>query len=126
MSERPGINLDFDDESDVDISLLAKGPTNKNKIVRDKDQLEEAAYKSGFTSRESKRPRRRGRRTAYTQQKNIKMRPSMPDLFVDLSVELGMKDYELLEHAIQLVIQKHKLKDELERFNEIIKEGSKV
>jgi uncharacterized protein YktA (UPF0223 family) len=31
-----------------------------------------------------------------------------------------MKDYELMEHAIELVLQKHKLKDAHEHFKELV------
>lgn len=43
----------------------------------------------------------------------------MPELFADIADGLGVKDYELLEMAIQAFLSKQKMKDELERFKEI-------
>lgn len=122
MVDRPTVDISIDEEDDLDISLLAQ--TKKNKSPKaDKEKLEEVAQVSGFTSREVKPVRRRARRSVFTQQKNIKMRPGMPDLFIDASLALDMKDYELLEHALELVLQKHKLTDELQRLKELKKES---
>lgn len=117
MAERPGLDLNDDD---LDIGDFAD-PKPKRRYSDDKEKLTSVAEQSGFSSRQPKKQRRRGRRSVYTQQKNVKMRPNMPDLFIDVSDELGMKDYELMEHALELVLQKHKLKELHDEFKEIVK-----
>lgn len=119
MSERPGIDLDIDDVSDADIEKLANTKREKPRI--DKNTLNEVSEKSGFLSRQNKKRRRRGNKTAYTQQKNIRMRPGMNDLFVDVAEELGVKDYELFEMAFRAFLQKQKLKEFQDRFSELTK-----
>lgn len=120
MSERPGISIDLDDSNDdeIDISSLTGLKNPKPKINR-KD-LNKASEEAGFVSRQAPKHRRRGGRTAYTRQKNFKMRPDMPELFADVADGLGVKDYELLEMAIQAFLTKQKMKEELERFKSII------
>ena len=118
MSDRPGIDLDFDDESEVDIEKLAN--TKREKPKFDKNTLNEVSEKSGFVSRQASKPRRRrGARSPYTQQKNFKMRPEMPELFADIADSLAVKDYELLEMALQAFLTKQKMKEELERFKKL-------
>ena len=117
MAERAGLDLDDINEDEVDIASLT-GPRNPKPKV-DRKELNKVSEEAGFVSRQATRQRRRGGRTAYTQQKNFKMRPNMPELFADVADGLGIKDYELLEMAIQAFLTKQKLKEELERFKRI-------
>lgn len=118
MAERAGLDLDDINEDEVDIASLT-GPKNPKPKV-DRKELNKVSEEAGFVSRQAPRHRRRGGRTAYTQQKNFKMRPDMPELFADVADGLGVKDYELLEMAIQAFLTKQKMKEELERFKSII------
>lgn len=122
MAERAGLDFDIDDGEDVDISALVKPKKDKaERPANEKEVITKTAEESGFSSRQPKKTRRRGKRSPYTQQKNVKMRPGMPELFIDVCEKLGLKDYELMEHAIEAVLQKHKLKDEQESFKELVK-----
>lgn len=117
MAERAGLDLDDLNDDEVDIASLT-GPKNPKPKI-DRKELSKVSEEAGFVSRQVPRQRRRGGRTAYTRQKNFKMRPDMPELFADIADGLGVKDYELLEMAIQAFLSKQKMKDELERFKEI-------
>lgn len=114
MAERAG--FDFEDD-DVDIASLAK---TKRPPSDEREAITRAAEESGFHSRQVKKTRRRGKRSVYTQQKNIKMRPGMPELFIEIAEELGIKDYEILEMAIEALLEKQKMKDQLEQFKSIL------
>lgn len=118
MAERAKLGLDDLDDNSVDISELASTKVSKPRV--NQEHLSKVSESAGFVSRQAPRPRRRrGSMTAYTQQKNFKMRPGMPDLFADVADDLGIKDYELFEMAFQALLTKQKLKDELARFKEI-------
>lgn len=118
MAERPKLGLDDLDDDSVDIAELGQTKVNKPKVSR--QELSKVSESAGFVSRQAARPRRRrGTMTAYTQQKNIKMRPGMNDLFADVADDLGVKDYELFEMAFLALLTKQKLRDEQARFKEI-------
>lgn len=122
MAERAKLDLDNinDDvnEEGIDISTLAGAKRPKPTISR--DELTKISEEAGFVSRQAPKRRRRGGRTAYTKQKNFKMRPDMSELFEDVADNLGVKDYELFEMALQAFLSKQKLKDEMERFKAIV------
>ncbi len=116
MAERAGLDLDdLDDE--LDIAAFAGTKQSKPKV--NEKELSKVSEEAGFVSRQPKKRRRRGGRTLYTQQKNFKMRPDMPDLIADVADELGIKDYELLELALEALLTKKKMKEELDRYREI-------
>lgn len=116
MAERAGLDLDdFDDE--LDIAEFAG--TKKSKPKVDKKELSKVSEEAGFVSRQPNKRRRRGGRTPYTQQKNFKMRPDMPELIVEIADEIGVKDSELIELAIEALLTKKKMKDQLKRYKEI-------
>lgn len=117
MAERAGFDFESDDVDDVDIATLAKA---KRAPSDEKEAIERAAEESGFHSRQVKKTRRRGKRSVYTQQKNIKMRPGMPELFIEIADEMNIKDYEILELAIEALLQKQKMKEQLEEFKTIL------
>ncbi|WP_330109785.1 hypothetical protein [Methylophaga thalassica] len=118
MAERAGLDLGSFDEDEVDITDFTETKISKPKV--DKKELSKISEEAGFPSRQSTKRRRRGGRTAYTQQKNFKMRPDMPDLVADVADHLGVKDYEVLEMAIEALLSKKKMKDELKRYKNII------
>jgi hypothetical protein len=47
------------------------------------------------------------------------MRPEMPELIVEIADEIGVKDSELIELAIEALLTKKKMKDQLNRYKEI-------
>lgn len=119
MAERASLDLDSLEDDDIDLQSLASTKRDKGKV--DKDELSRVSEEAGFVSRQAKKRRRRGNKTAYTQQKNIRMRPGMNDLFVDVAEELGVKDYELFEMAFRAFLQKQKLKEFQDRFADLTK-----
>lgn len=122
MAKRGGVNLDSEDnkEPGIDLtSLVMEKPARASTL--DEKVLKETAEDSGFVSREIKKTRRRGKRSPYKEQKNIKIRLGVSDLYIDVGEKLGVNDNELFDLALQALLEKKKLKDELSRLKEILK-----
>ena len=125
MSNRP--SLGFDDEDDVveqatppakvlDLSGFQPKPANRP----DKDNIEKAAAKTNFRSREPKAqalsapvpdtPKRLGRRriTGRSVQLNIKVRQDTLDAFYALVDANGWVLGEAFEKAVELLQEKYK------------------
>ena len=78
--ERAGLNLDTEDM--IDIAELTGKPQAKHADTR---KLEQVAQQAGFTSRAPQKPRRRRKKSPYTAQLGIKIRPQMKALFQDIN-----------------------------------------
>lgn len=122
MAERTPLTID--DDSDLDLSGLVstrnkKTPLSKN---REKQVIQETAENSGFNSRAVSRKRRKGRRSPYTEQKGIKVRPEIKELFEDVADNLDLRDHTLFEMALLALLEKRKMREETKRYRQIIKE----
>tara|TARA_R110001606_G_C15404703_1_gene654236 strand:- start:28637 stop:28990 length:354 start_codon:yes stop_codon:yes gene_type:complete len=117
MAERGKI---VDSEDELDISSIV-GVSSIKSTHRDDAKIKQAAEESGFTSREVRKTRSRGRRSPYVEQKAFKVRRGMNDLYIDIGIKLNKADNALFDAAIQALLEKNKLKEELVRLKEILK-----
>lgn len=112
------------DEVDIDLaSLVTSSPARAT--TADSEKVKKSAEESGFVSRVSKKTRRRGKRSPYVEQKNIKVRIGVSDLYIDIGEKLGVNDNEVFDLALQALLEKTKLKPELARLKEILKKPAK-
>ncbi len=110
-------SLDLDDDI-VDIEELAGQPQQIKHI--DKEKLTQIAEQSGFISREpGGRQRRRRKKSPFTDQQGIRLRPGMKDLFQDLGEYLNIMDHTTFERAILALAEKEGTKEHIQRFKEL-------
>lgn len=113
--KRAGLSL-HDDMIDLE-ELTERLPPSK---PEEKEKLAQVAEKSGFTSRESSgRQRRRRRKSPFTDQQAIRIRPGMKDLFQDLGEYLDVMDHTTFERAILALIEKEGNEEHSRRFKEL-------
>lgn len=104
--ERTKLSLDLDD--DIDLTAIAgnKPKTKVNNVSQ--SAIAQSAEEVGFTSRQPKSTRRRAKRTPYTAQKGIKVRPEIKRLFeafVDGCDDFS-HDHEAFEMAFLALVDK--------------------
>ena len=114
-TKRAGLNLD-DDLIDLE-ELTQRQPASKSV---DKAKLAQVAEQSGFTSREpGSRQRRRRKKSPFTDQQAIRVRPGMKDLFQDLGEHLDIMDHTTFERAILALIEKEGTEEHARKFKEL-------
>jgi len=108
------LSLTLDD--DIDITSLTRTKVPFSTMDRDSERksIESAAQESGFTKREPKKSRRRTRRSPYSDQKSIRVRPAMKVLVEDIADELDINDYVVFEMAILALLEDLSVKLKLE------------
>lgn len=117
-NQRAGFGLD-DDTIDIE-ELVETKPKPKPKPA-DKTKITEVAEQSGFTSREpAPRQRRRRKKSPFTDQQAIRVRPGMKSLFQDLGEHLDVMDHTTFEKAIEALIEKEGTDEQLVRFKELV------
>ena len=116
--QRAGLNLDMEDMIDIE-ELAVTGKPQAKQI--DTQRLEQVAQQSGFTSRAPQKPRRRRKKSPYTAQLGIKIRPQMKALFQDIGQALDIYDHTTLEYAILALLEKKKMVALLQQYKDITK-----
>ena len=106
MKERASLGLD-------DFKPEIKSPVNELAVTK-------LANSTEFASREPKKNRKR-EPSPFTKNKSIRIRPEMYDLLFDLGQELNIRDYNILENGILLLIKANNLTNLEEEFYRITK-----
>lgn len=122
MADRVSLGLDdVDNKNEVSIGIeeLVNHNTTPPTPSDVRTALEREGAKHGFVSRQPViRPGRR--RSPYTDQCNLKMRPGMRDVFQELSARMGFFDQETLEIALLALIEKEGFTDLEKAYNSIL------
>ena len=118
MAERTPLAIDEDD--DLDISSLVRNKKATLNRGNEAQAVKESAESSGFTSRPISKKRRKGRKSPYTEQKGIKVRPEMKELFEDVADNLDFRDHTLFEMALLALLEKRKMREEVKRYKAIL------
>lgn len=122
MGEQRASILDFEDDEDFArelVEVISK-PEPTKPTVNPKD-IEAVARKSGFTNRQPPEPtRRRRKKSPFTEQLGIKVRPGMKEIFQDLGEIIGGYDHTIFERAILALIKQEKGTEALaQRYEEL-------
>ena len=114
--------LDFTSDSEtVDIEELA-GKSRKGKNVVDPETLQRVAEQSGFPSRENARKTlRRRKKSPYTRQLGLKVRPAMRELFQEMGASLDVYDHTTFERAVLALIEKEGTTEQKKTYEDIVK-----
>jgi hypothetical protein len=107
----------FDFEEGIDLGLVERA-SNSGKSVNYKD-LEKVAADSGFIKRLPQTRKNRRKRSPYTEQLGIKVRPLIKDIFQELGEKLSVYDHTTFELAILALIEKEKDQELLEKYKDI-------
>ena len=119
-NKRPPLIFDDDTET-VDVQELAgRGRSKKTDV--DPKTVQEIAALSGFPSRGGRAQvhRRRRRKTPYTTQLGLKVRPEMRDLFHDMGEHLAVYDHTVFERGLLALIEKEGTAEQLKIYKDII------
>ena len=119
-----------DNEQDFDLgddiaALAGKSAPSKDNI--DPEKIKEVSTKSGFPSRSGKstapvkQPRRRRKKSPYTEQLGVRVRPAVKDVYYELSDQIGGLDQETFEKAVLALIEKQGTKELLDKYNKAIR-----
>lgn len=124
MGKNQRASLDFGDDSEtVDIEELA-GKGKHRDPLPDAETVKAVAEQSGFSSRDpnAKRPRRRrGKKSPYTAQMGIRVRPEMKALFQDMAEHLDLADNAAFESALLALVEAHGTADHKQKFDRVLK-----
>jgi hypothetical protein len=107
----------FDFEEVIDLDLVERA-SNSGKSVNYKD-LEKVAVDSGFIKRLSQTRKNRRKRSPYTEQLGIKVRPLIKDIFQELGKKLSVYDHTTFELAILALIEKENDQDLIRKYKDI-------
>jgi len=99
-NKRASFNLD----ETIDIALVENVSRN-SELVNYKD-LEKVASESGFVKRLPKKRKNRRKRSPYTEQLGIKIRPLIKEIFQEIGEKLSIYDHTTFELAIFALIEK--------------------
>jgi hypothetical protein len=99
-NKRASFNLD----ETIDIALVENVSRN-SELVNYKD-LEKVASESGFVKRLPKKRKNRRKRSPYTEQLGIKIRPLIKEIFQEIGEKLSIYDHTTFELAILALIEK--------------------
>lgn len=110
-------SLDLD--SSVGIEEVIEGYQEKS--TPDFATIKEVAEQSGFVSRQPQKNRRRRKKSPFTDQLGIKVRPEMKALFQDIGERLSVYDHTTFECALLALLEKEGIKDLLKQYKEITK-----
>jgi hypothetical protein len=119
MSEKKRASLNLDYDKTVDIGEFSKKKPSQKNVVIDPSIIKEVAEQSGFVSRQPSKKRKQRRRSPYTVQTNFKTRPGMKELIQEVGERLNAYDQEVIEFAINALLEKEDLADLVSRFQEI-------
>lgn len=99
-NKRASFNLD----EAIDIGLVENVSRN-SELVNYKD-LEKVASESGFVKRLPQKRKNRRKRSPYTEQLGIKIRPLIKEIFQEIGEKLSIYDHTTFELAILALIEK--------------------
>ncbi len=118
-NQRAGLNI----EDPIDIVELVK--TNKtNNMLSQQEKLKQIAELEGFTSRQPQKRKIRRKKSPFTSQIGIKVRPEVRDLFQDIGGYLNVYDHTTFEKAILALLEKEGASELLRKYK-LITENNK-
>lgn len=117
MSDKHRVHINFDDDEQIDLADLTNITSHPKPTQEQHKKIIKEAEKVNFVSRE---PRRR-RKSPYTAQFGGKCRVGMKSLFQEIGERLDCYDTETLELAILALIEKEKLDELKEKYEELTK-----
>ena len=124
MGNNQRATLNFDDDAQtVDIEELA-GKGKHRDPLPDAETVKAVAEQSGFPSRDpnAKRPRRRrGKKSPYTAQMGIRVRPEMKGLFQDMAEHLDLADNAAFETALHALVEAHGTANHKQTYERILR-----
>ena len=94
----------FNFDEVIDISLVEN--VSKNRELINYKDLEKVASESGFVKRLPQKRKNRRKRSPYTEQLGIKIRPLIKEIFQEISEKLSIYDHTTFEFAILALIEK--------------------
>ena len=123
--------IDLDDDENLEENLatslteVIKKPAAEKPVVNP-DTVEAVAENLGFTHRQQpakKAPARRNRRkkSPFTEQLGVKVRPGMREIFQDLGELIGEYDHTTFERALLALIKEEGAKDILNKLKKLTK-----
>ncbi len=124
-NERASI-IDLDDNEDTldddlasSLTQVIEKKTTKAKVNPSK--VEAVAKTSGFTNRQqpTKKTRARRKKSPFTEQLGVKIRPDMREIFQDLGELIGEYDHTTFERALLVLIKEENAEDILRKFEKI-------
>lgn len=118
-NKRAGLDLN----EIIDIGTL-KSDNKKNASINQKE-IERVAETSGFIKRLPTNNRRR-RKSPYTEQIGIKIRPSMKQIFQDMGDKLSTYDHTTFELAILALLEKENEIDMINQYKKIVSNNNKL
>ena len=121
--QRTRVKLEDDDQG-IDLSGFEADSGNEDKGVS-KSEIASVSENAGFTSREvtTQRPRRRrGKKSPFTAQMSIRVRPEIKALFQDMAERLDLADNSAFEMAVSVWVSAHGTPEERQRLNQILSE----
>lgn len=99
------------ERSPVDMGAIDVGgfePKRRNNTALDRDDVAKVSRNAGFVSRSSSpesepkpKARRRGWRSPFTAQMNVRVQPDVKDAVLDLCDERGLKVQEAVDEALR-------------------------
>lgn len=119
-NKRAGLDLN----EIIDIETL-KSDNKKNASINQKE-IERVAETSGFIKRLPTNNRRRRKKSPYTEQVGIKVRPSMKKIFQDIGDKLSTYDHTTFELAILALLEKENEIDMINQYKKIISNNNKL
>ena len=119
-NKRPPLIFDDATETANVRELAGKGRSKKPDV--DPKTVQEIAALSGFLSRGGRAqvPRRRRKKTPYTTQLGLKVRPEMRVLFQDMGEHLAVYDHTVFERALLALIEKEGTTEQLKIYKDIV------
>lgn len=107
----------FDFEEVIDLDLIER-VSNSSKTVSYKD-LEQVAADSGFIKRLPQTRKSRRKRSPYTEQLGIKVRPLIKDIFQEIGEKLSVYDHTTFELAILALIEKENDQELIKKYKNV-------
>src|SRR5688572_10602927 len=101
-NQRAGLDLD-----NIDIEELAGKGRGTHKPSVDPARIQEVAEQSGFISRQPQKKRRQRKKSPYTEQLCVRVRPGMKGLFQDMADLMDTRDHTAFERALLALIEKN-------------------
>lgn len=105
----------FNFDEVIDIGLVEN--VSKNNKFIDHKALEKVASESGFVKRLPQKRKNRRKRSPYTEQLGIKIRPLIKEVFQEIGEKLSIYDHTTFELAILALIEKENDQELIKKYN---------
>lgn len=107
----------FDLDDVLDIGLLGNASRNNESV--DYKDLEKVAAESGFVKRIPQKRQNRRKRSPYTEQLGIKIRPLIKEIFQEIGEKLSIYDHTTFELAILALIEKENDQELIKKYKTV-------